>query len=278
MLHRLLTLIPHHLFSSFIALFGRSKIGFIRRTIIKRFNSVYDVNLVEANRDDPNDYDSFVDFFTRELKPGARIISDSPGAIVSPVDGTISEVGPITEGRLIQAKNHSYNVDDLVGQSAASLHNGWFITVYLAPPDYHRIHSPIGCELTSTTALPGRLFSVNDASADTIPNLFCRNERLVCWLSNSACSIAVVFVGAMIVSSIETVWPNGPQSPYRRIQTLNYSDTCFRAGDEMARFTLGSTVILLFPPNAADFVELKAGDRLKMGQKIGIMRPPLETQ
>ena len=250
---------------------------FIRRIIINRFIRAHDVDLSDANRENPEEYDSFVDFFTRELKSGARMIDESPNIIVSPVDGTVSEVGTITEGKMIQAKNHTYSVDDLVGRRAASLHNGWFATIYLAPRDYHRIHAPISGELIKTTAIPGRLFSVNDDSAQVISDLFCRNERLVCWLNHEVCAIATVFVGAMIVSCIETTWADGPKSPYKKQLTQSPTVTQFRVGEEMARFTLGSTVILLFPENVADFVELMSGDQLKMGQKIGTMRGRSET-
>ena len=277
MLHQFLRLIPHHLFSSFIAIFGHSKFEPIKRTIINRFINAYDVDLNDASRENPEDYESFVDFFTRELKPTARAVDNSPGAIVSPVDGTISEVGAIKEGQLIQAKNQYYHVDDLLGQTAASLLNGWFATIYLAPRDYHRIHAPIVGELIRTTAIPGRLFSVNDDSAQTIPNLFCRNERLVCWLNDETCAIATVFVGAMIVSSIETTWQDGPKSPFRRKLTQSPKNITFQIGEEMARFTLGSMVIVLFPANVADFLDLKPGDTLRMGERIGTMRGRSET-
>ncbi len=180
----------------------------VRDPLIRRFVRAYDVDMAEAERP-LGQYKSFNDFFTRALKPGARPLADAETCVLCPADGAVSQLGRIADGRILQAKGHDYTVAQLLGGDEAlakRFHNGNFITVYLSPKDYHRVHMPTGGTLESTTYVPGDLFSVNQATAAGVPGLFARNERLSCIFDTSHGSMASVMVGAMIVAGIETVW------------------------------------------------------------------------
>ena len=259
--------LPTQAISRLAGFLGRTEVGPISRALVHAFARYYGVDLGEAERASLDDYHSFNDFFSRRLKSGARSIADDPRAVVSPADGYLSQFGIVEDGGLLQAKGHRFSVAALLTEAdlARRYDNGSYVTVYLSPKDYHRVHAPVAGRLARTIEVPGRLFPVNAGSQASVAGLFCRNERLVCDFDN----YALVFVGALIVASIETAWPDGPQSPYQA-RLVNRVARHFDRAEEVGRFLLGSTVIVLFP---ADSVALDAalapGMRVRMGQSIG---------
>lgn len=267
-------ILPQHLLSRLAGRLAASQRRWLRDRLIRRFVADYGVDLGEAARG-IGQFASFNDFFTRELKPGARPLADAGAFILSPADGTVSQIGLINGGRIIQAKGRDYGVAELLGcapTEAARFESGRFMTIYLSPKDYHRVHMPAAGRLAATTYLPGALFSVNQATAAGVDRLFARNERLACLFDGPDGRFASVMVGAMIVAGIETVWhgrwPTHAAAPLREDFSANGPD--FAAGDEMGRFHLGSTVVLLFEPARIDWLEgLQAGDPVRMGQAIG---------
>lgn len=266
--------LPHRLLSRIIYYVMRIRVKWVKNFIIKRMISAFDINLQEAHSDQLRDYPHFNAFFTRQLKAGIRPIDSSSNSIVSPVDATISQAGKIRNGRIIQAKNHHYTVSELLAHAfPENFMNGHFLTLYLSPRDYHRIHASIDCELTNMWHVPGRLFSVADWTARAIPRLFARNERLVNELKTDMGTIYAVYVGAILVSSIETVGQGLITPPYtNEIRQIKPApDETFSKGEEMARFNMGSTVILLFPENSIELVsDLKPGTSVKLGEKIAV--------
>jgi phosphatidylserine decarboxylase len=244
--------------------------------VIRRFH----VNMAEAAESDPRNYPSFNAFFTRPLRSDARPIASEEGAIVSPVDGVISQLGTIREGRILQAKGHSYSLEQLLGgqpERAGPFHGGEFITIYLAPRDYHRIHMPQDGLLSEMVHVPGRLFSVSPATTRVISGLFARNERVVSIFQHQGTPFALVKVGAVNVGSIETVWAGEVTPPAgRTVRSWHYSGheaTLLRRGVEMGRFNFGSTVILLFPPRTLRWRDgLTAGQSVRMGERIASQR------
>lgn len=261
--------LPQHLLSRFVGLLGASRLPFIRGPFIHLFARSYGVNMAEAAESDPGAYESFNHFFTRELKPGARPFPQDADALLCPSDGVVSQSGRIEHGTLMQAKGIRYSFEDLADAAATpGFEGGAFITIYLAPKDYHRVHLPIAGQLTRSVALPGSLFSVNAATEAGIEGLFCRNERLVMAFDTAVGRMLVIMVGALIVASIETAWP-GPRSPYRR-KLVGEHASGFARGDEVGRFLLGSTVILCFEKDAVDLdSRLTAGRPVRMGETIG---------
>ena len=266
-------ILPQHSLSRLVGKLADSKVGWIKGPFIRHFKDAFDVDLSEAELESVDDYATFNDFFTRALKPTARPIAED-WDLVSPVDGEVSQLGPIKQDQIFQAKGHDYSLDKLLGHTAMTEHylNGQFATLYLSPKDYHRIHAPMAGTLVSMTYVPGALFSVNQITARTIPDLFARNERLVVHLQTDIGPLAMVFVGATIVASIETVWsgvvtpPTGPA-----IHSWSYEDKniTFAKGEEMARFKLGSTVIIVAPENTIEWQhELDAGSAVRMGRGI----------
>ena len=263
--------LPHHLLSRFVGSLARTEAGWVRRPFIRWFGRTYGVDLSEAAEEEADAYRSFNDYFTRALKPGARPIDPDPGRIVCPADGALSQCGTIRSGRLLQAKGIDYSLCELTGIASENAYEGGrFATVYLAPHNYHRVHMPLAGRLTRTTAIPGALFSVNAVTARGVRNLFARNERLVCHFDTEAGELLLVFVGALIVASIETVW-DGPQSPYRARESTRFEQPIeFAKGAEIGRFLLGSTVILCFPPGAVQWSDTLVPDAiLRMGESIG---------
>jgi phosphatidylserine decarboxylase len=261
-------LLPHHALSRGVGYLARSEHPWLRRPFIHTFARLYGVDMAEAERTSLDDYASFNDFFTRALRADARPLDPDPLALLSPVDGTVSQAGPIREDRLLQAKGHSYTLRSLVGRDCPELEGGTFVTVYLAPGDYHRIHLPADGQLVATTAIPGALFSVNARTEAAVTDLFCRNERLVCWFQTDFGPMLVVLIGALIVASIETVWGDVP-SPYRREQQHQWSRS-FSRGAEIGRFLLGSTVIVCCPPGTLTLrSDLAHGQRVRMGERLG---------
>jgi len=267
-------IVPQHALSRLAGRLAASQTPWLRDAMITRFAAAYGVDLTEAARG-IGAFTSFNDFFTRELKPGARPLADAARFILSPADGAVSQLGPVTGGRIIQAKGRDYSVAELLGCSAAKaarFEGGRFITIYLSPKDYHRVHMPAAGTLATTRYIPGDLFSVNTATADGVDRLFARNERLSCRFDGPDGHFASVMVGAMIVAGIDTVWPNTFRTHASAPVDEDFAGQArtFAAGDEMGRFYLGSTVVLVFEPGTAEWREgLKPGDPLRMGEAIG---------
>ncbi len=272
-------LLPHHALSRLGGRVASARAGWVRRPIIQTFARVYDVDMSEAAQPDLNAYGSFNEFFTRALRPECRPLDEDPLALLSPADGTVSQVGSLSGDRLLQAKGTTYRLGALlesqrraaggtVVPDAQSFHGGSFATIYLAPRDYHRVHMPTAGTLTQTTAIPGDLFSVNARTEAAITDLFCRNERLVCRFDTNAGAMLVILVGAMIVASIETVW-DGAHSPYQRLEHRQHALPLDR-GQELGRFLLGSTVIVCCQPDRVQWRDdLAPGIRVRMGEGLG---------
>lgn len=270
--------LPHHLLSRIV--YAVMRIGFapVRNLQIGLFSLLAGVDWSEARRSRFSDYADFNDFFTRELKPGARPLDPDPEAVLSPSDGRISQCGRLTNDRILQAKGHSYSLRALLGNdpSAAEFANGFFHTIYLSPGDYHRVHMPMSGRLQRMVHVPGRLFSVSPSTVRTIPDLFARNERVISLFETSHGPMAVVLVGAMLVSSMETVWAGTITPPRgRRVTTGDWSrrDIELERGAELGRFNMGSTVIVLLPPGAVStLAELGPHDTVRVGEKLARLR------
>lgn len=266
-------LVPQHALSRLAGSIAASSTPWLRDTLIRRFVAAYGVDLSQAARG-IGDFRSFNDFFTRELKPGARPLADAEKFILSPADGAVSQLGPISGGRIIQAKGREYSVAEILGcgaEEAARFEGGSFITIYLSPKDYHRVHMPARGTLAKTSYIPGDLFSVNTATAEGVDRLFARNERLACRFDGPDGHFASIMVGAMIVAGIDTVWPGTFRTHASAPVHEDFAGAghTFAAGDEMGRFYLGSTVVLLFEPGRVQWYEgLKPGDPLRMGEAI----------
>ncbi len=248
--------------------------GPVTTATIRRFVRRYGVNMDEAAHPDVASYSSFNEFFTRPLRSGARPIADAP--YVSPVDGAISQCGPIDGDRIFQAKGHSYTTRALVGGDAtlaSTFEGGEFATLYLSPRDYHRIHMPCAGRLTRMVHVPGDLFSVNPVTARGVPGLFARNERVVCVFEGDRGPFVMVLVGATIVGSMATVWHgvvNPPRPGQVREWTYEMGNIALAQGEEMGRFLLGSTVVLLFPKGVMQFNPDWTPTRpIRMGEAMG---------
>jgi len=231
----------------------------------------------------PRAYADFNSFFTRSLKPEVRTIKDLPGAIACPVDGCVSQAGKIMDGKIFQAKGHDYTLDALVGGSqslSGIFRNGCFATLYLSPRDYHRIHMPLGGTLLEMCYIPGRLFSVNEVSTRYVPGLFTRNERVVTLFDTVAGPMALILVGALFVSSIETVWAGDiarlSNSKFRQWDYRNETEypVKLKHGQEMGRFNMGSTVIVLFEGTRVNLAQtITSGANVKFGELLGTYNP-----
>ena len=231
----------------------------------------------EAQEENPEAYPTFNDFFTRPLKDGMRPLPEDASKVVCPADGAVSQIGDIKYGRVFQAKGHDYSLVELVGgdyQLAEEFQDGKFATIYLSPKDYHRVHMPFTGTLRQMIHVPGRLFSVNQTTAENVPGLFARNERAVCIFDTEKGPMAVILVGAMLVASIETVWAGQVTPKKRQVQTFDYTPEgnqpiVLERGAEMGRFKLGSTAIVLFGKDQVEWAEsLAAEDVVRMGQAI----------
>ena len=250
--------------------------GWVTTEIIRRFVLKYRVNMDEALQSDIAGYATFNDFFTRALKPGARPIADAD--LVSPVDGAISQFGVIAHDQILQAKGHNYSITAAVGGDAAlaaQYEHGSFATLYLSPRDYHRIHMPLGGRLTRMTYVPGELFSVNPITARGVPGLFARNERVVCVFESARGPFVLILVGATIVGSMATVWHGViNRSRGKAVRTWTYPrqgepEVVLKKGDEMGRFLLGSTVVILFPKGQLNFNrEWAPGRSIRLGEAM----------
>ncbi|MGG4604075.1 archaetidylserine decarboxylase [Paenalcaligenes sp. Me131] len=275
-------LAPLRLLTRGAGVVAQSRIPVIAQPLIRRFIRQHGIDLSEAVRCHPSDYESFNDFFTRGLLPSARPIADTEW--VSPADGVISQRGEIAAGQLIQAKQQAYSINGLLGDTALAhyLEGGCFTTVYLSPRDYHRVHMPCAGRLLGMRYIPGTLFSVRPAIVNAMDGLLARNERLVCWFHHPQCGIfAMVLVGAAIVGSIHTVWHGAVNATNRRtIHEWRYAEqnhaVRFAKGEEMGHFQLGSTVIVLLPQTAVKWhPEWRVESAVKQGQAMIANPPPL---
>jgi phosphatidylserine decarboxylase len=245
--------LPKHLLSRIIYAIARSESPFVKRTFLKIFLGLFDINMAEAVQPDPYAYRTFNDFFTRALKPSARPIAIEREFIVSPVDGTVSQCGELLNESILQAKGQAYSLQELLAgdvESVAAYRNGSFACIYLAPYNYHRIHMPYAGTALKNIYVPGDLFSVNASTARAVPRVFARNERLICEFNTPVGRVAVILVGALHVGSIETVHCGEVNPPPRRRKQPEIIAAGighqFAKGDELGRFNMGSTVVLLF--------------------------------
>lgn len=275
-----LFLLPTHLLSALLHRFMRIEIKAIKNLQLRWFCSNYPVKLDEAKENNFEFYKNFNQFFTRELKDNVRPIDSDEQSLVSPVDGAMSELGAIEQGQLFQAKGHYFSLTELLGGDASlaeQFNDGSFATIYLSPKDYHRIHMPITGKLTQMHYVPGDLFGVNPSSVKAIANLFSRNERVVNIFETAAGPMALIQVGAIFVSSIETTW-HGVVTPPRKksIQSWHYHDDKaieIEKGVEMGRFNMGSTVILVFAKECIEWhSHLKADDKVQLGQALAKLK------
>lgn len=284
MIHRLKVLpqylLPKQLLTTLAGRFASEARGSTTTSVIRWFVKKYQVNMAEALNPDISSYATFNDFFTRALKPNARPIAAAE--IICPVDGAISQYGAINFDQIFQAKGHNYSTTALVGGDktlAAQFQNGSFATLYLSPKDYHRIHMPCDGRLTRMIYVPGDLFSVNPTTARGVPGLFARNERLVCVFDTDKGPFILVLVGATIVGSMATVW-HGQINPPRSadIREWHYAEQniSLKQGDEMGRFMLGSTVVMLFPENLSKTLAFNpswaAGGAIQLGEAMCQLR------
>ncbi|HXY97112.1 MAG TPA: archaetidylserine decarboxylase [Steroidobacteraceae bacterium] len=271
-------LLPQHLLSGVVHWLARVQLSWVKNALIDNFVVNYRPDLGEAEESDPRKYTSFNAFFTRALRPGARTVDASPTALVSPVDGTVSQIGRTDGSSLVQAKGLSYTLESLLDEAAPSwapaFRGGAYATLYLAPHNYHRIHMPLAGTLQAAWYVPGDLFSVNATTAAQVPGLFARNERVVCVFADGTLSFGLVLVGALFVGSMSTVWHGDvtPRSPrVRGNLALDFVRTSLtlEKGAEMGRFNMGSTVILLLPPGRSEWLgEFVPGAPVRMGQAL----------
>jgi len=250
-------LMPKQAITALAGRFASARLGGLTTWVIRKFVARYQVNMAEAANPDPTTYPTFNEFFTRALKAGARPVSDA--TLICPVDGAISQFGKIEQDQVFQAKGHHYSTTALVGGDAtlaAQFQDGHFATIYLSPRDYHRIHMPAAGRLTRMIHVPGDLFSVNPTTVRGVPGLFARNERVVCVFEGATGPFVLALVGATIVGSIATSWHGvvtPPRSGALREWRYDKERIELKQGEEMGRFLLGSTVVLLFPKGPLSF-------------------------
>lgn len=271
-------ILPKRLITTLVYRLTRIRVRAIKDLLIRSFLKVYMVNLDEVQKSAPDEFVSFNDFFIRELKSGSRPIDSSASSIVSPADGFIGAAGHIEKNSVLQAKGLDYNLEDLLAtdlDEAQSYYDGSFVTIYLAPFNYHRVHAPIAGELVAARFVPGTLFSVNQMMVSNLRGLFVRNERLICHFRTAAGPYVLIFVGALSVGSITTPW-TGELRPRKGNVVDNIdlrraiSSRSVDKGDLLGWFNMGSTVILLLPPHVCEWrSELGCGDALRMGEAIG---------
>lgn len=266
---------PKHAITRVVGKLASAKLGGFTTAIIKLFIKQYKINMSEALHSDPAYFKTFNDFFVRELKADARTLVEDDKVITHPADACVSQFGPIEDGQLIQAKAHNYSAQELLGGDASlyeEFKDGRFATLYLSPSDYHRVHMPCDGVLRKMIYVPGDLYSVNPLTAENIPNLFARNERVVCIFDTEFGPMAQILVGATIVGSIELIW-TGTVTPPRGNTVYNWNypakgstAVVLKKGEEMGRFKLGSTVINLFAKDAIEFDDsMTNGEPTKLG-------------
>lgn len=267
--------------SRLVGKLAAAEAGKLTTFLIEQFIKHFGINMSEAKFENAQDFKTFNDFFTRELKEGIRPIHDEEKTFVHPVDGSISQLGDIFDDGVYQAKGHNFSLTELLGgseQTADAFKSGKFATIYLAPKDYHRIHMPCDGTLKEMIHVPGDLFSVNPLTAENVPNLFARNERVVAIFDTEFGDMAMVLVGATIVASIETVWAGTICPQGKNVFRWNYNNNnetpiTLKKGEEMGRFKLGSTVVLAFPKDSVEFLsENEAKTVTRMGQQFGSVK------
>nr|WP_290444284.1 archaetidylserine decarboxylase [Pseudoalteromonas sp. XMcav2-N] len=274
--------LPKHAVSRLVGKLAAAEAGALTTTLIKLFIKQYKIDMSEALHEDPAHYKTFNEFFTRPLKPGIRPLAEDAGILAHPVDGAISQLGDVVDGQIIQAKGHDYSLQTLLGgkeSDVAPYLGGKFATIYLAPKDYHRIHMPLDGTLKKMIYVPGDLFSVNPLTAQNVPNLFARNERVVAIFDTEIGPLAMVLVGATIVASIETIWAGTVTPPAGKdVFSWDYpaegdNAVKLKKGDEMGRFKLGSTVILAWGEDKADFLANQLPETVtRMGTPFATIR------
>ena len=269
-------MIPQHFLSKLMWKLTRCEYKWLLKLVLPLFIRQFKVNMNEAKNSDWKSYTSFNNFFTRELKEGAREIASNKSTIASPVDGAVSQLGKINEDLIFQAKGHAYSLTQLLGDRkdlGEVFKDGQFNTIYLSPKDYHRIHMPIDGKLIEMIHVPGELFSVNPTTVENVPALFARNERVICLFDTDAGPMAMILVGAIFVGSIETVWHGEVTPPTcKEIRNWKYDEEniSYLKAEEMGRFNMGSTVILLHANNKMEWdKELKAEKAVQLGEAIG---------
>lgn len=274
-------IVPQHFISRIIGRLASCKISFIKNFLITIFIKKYKVNMAEAKIKNVEEFSNFNEFFTRKLEADKRTINTEPNSIICPVDGAVSAIGDINVEQIFQAKGKSFSLPALLGggqKLADKFHGGKFATLYLSPRDYHRIHMPLTGTLEEMIYIPGKLFSVNQTTAENIDELFARNERVVCIFKTALGPMAVILVGAMIVASIETVWagqiaPSKLEKHSERYQ--EHAPITIRRGEEMGKFKLGSTAIVLFPANVMNWDDsMQSANSIQLGQKLGEIALP----
>jgi phosphatidylserine decarboxylase len=281
--------LPQHFLSRIVLRVARIRLRPIKNLLIKSFLRHFKPNMSEAAQPNALQYQSFNAFFTRELRHGARPIDIDPGAFISPVDGTISQIGRLEGSRILQAKGHDYTLEALLGGSAEwteRFAGGAFATIYLAPYNYHRIHMPLTGTLRAAWYVPGKLFSVNSVTANAVPGLFAKNERVVCVFEEGTRTVgpdgptafAMVLVGALFVGSITSVWHGDvtPRNPRRKVDLPlegSRAPLKLNKGVEMGRFNMGSTVIVLLPPDTLEWLpRFTAGTRIEVGRMLARLK------
>lgn len=269
-------ILPHHFLSQIMSKFTHCENTTWKNLMISQIIKFYHVNMADAQQEDINAYRSFNHFFTRALKDSVRPLTELKTGVACPADGAVSQAGQISAGDIFQAKGKSFTVTELLGgdaQRAAPFEDGLFTTIYLSPKDYHRLHMPITGTLKEMIHIPGRLFSVNGATANSVPRLFARNERVACIFDTEIGEMALVLVGAIFVSSVETVWHGVVTPPtIREVRSWKYTENApvLEKGAEMGRFNMGSTIIVLFGKDKAQWLpEFVAGKSVQMGELIG---------
>lgn len=265
-------IMPKHALTVLAGCLASAKLGKITTFAIEKFAKIYNIDFSEV-KNAAKDFETFNDFFARELKSGKRPIDSSDNSIVFPADGKISQYGNLIKDVQIQAKGHYFSIAALLtdDNDAATFENGKFMTVYLSPSDYHRVHIPMDGKLLKMIYVPGEFFSVNPLYVHNIPELFSRNERVVCLFETAVGKMAVIFIGATIVRSISTAWAGiVAPSTFREMSVTEYDDKniTFKKGEEIGKFTMGSTVICLFEKDAVEFEKLTLEDHILMGQKM----------
>ncbi len=270
------TWVPQKLLSRIVMAATRWRFKPWKDLLIRTITRVYRVDVGEASSANLADYPHFNAFFTRALKPGARPLHADPAALLMPADGRISQVGRIVDGQMFQAKGHHFSAEELLADAAlaAPFRDGCFANIYLSPRDYHRVHMPMAGQLRQTRHVPGRLFSVSPATVAEVPQLFARNERLVCLFDTDHGPLAVVLVGAMLVSGVETVWGGVEIPPYAKtIVSRDFRGVApsvrLERGAELGRFNMGSTVILLMPKGFSVESALGPESPVRVGERLG---------
>lgn len=264
-------ILPQHLLTSLIGWLADLRIPWVKNFLIKQFICLYKINMQEAADENPENYACFNDFFTRQLKTNIRPIAAGENTIASPADGTVAMLGRIQKNQLLQAKNMYFDLDTLLADEslAQTFYDGTFSTIYLAPYNYHRVHMPFSGKLMKTIYVPGKLFSVNRMTSEVIPHLYSRNERLICLFDTAAGPMIVILVGALIVGGIKTIWM---QDAIRanKVITESFDGLNIEKGAELGLFNMGSTVIVLFTKNTAEWsANLTSYAKIEFGQEMG---------